>query len=128
MEVNGILYTQAGYYGTHTGRVDLTFDRESRKLVAKTAKTVRMESGTEPDAVVLSTCAKELEISGQEMAREIGEFTEALPYKTTVEGQAPAAVLLITRSIRLALEKRGTRWWRWDGITSAPSRKPQRSG
>lgn len=104
--VNGILYTQASYYGIHAGRVDLTFDAATRKLVDKQVSTKLMDASVEPDAAVLSSCSSELEAARTLMATEVGEFTAPLPYKGT-PGQPPAALLLITRSIREALEKRG---------------------
>ena len=42
--VNGIPYTQASYYGIHTGRVDLTFDLATRKLVSKEVSTKLMDA------------------------------------------------------------------------------------
>ncbi|MES2706301.1 MAG: bifunctional UDP-sugar hydrolase/5'-nucleotidase [Verrucomicrobiota bacterium] len=104
--VNGIPYTQASYYGIHAGRVDLTFDTATRKLVGKQVSTKLMDASVEPDAAVLSSCARELEAARTLMSTEIGEFTAPLPFKGA-PGQPPAALLLITRSIRAALEKRG---------------------
>ena len=37
--IGGVLYTQADYHGIRCGKVDLTFDVNSRKLIAKTAAT-----------------------------------------------------------------------------------------
>lgn len=104
--VNGIPYTQASYYGIHAGRVDLTFDATSRKLTGKYVSTKLMDASVDLDSMVLSSCAKELGAAGALMSTEIGEFTAPLPYKGAA-GEPPAALLLITRSIRAALEKRG---------------------
>ena len=56
--------------------------------------------------MVLSSCARELAEAKALMMREIGEFTAPLPYQGK-PGEAPAALLFITRSIRYALESQG---------------------
>jgi 5'-nucleotidase / UDP-sugar diphosphatase len=104
--VNGIPYTQASYYGIHAGRVDLTFDVASRKLVAKEVSTKLMDAEVAEDDMVLSSCAKELANAKELLSRQIGEFTAPLPHKGKA-GEPPAALLFITRSIRHALENRG---------------------
>ena len=40
--INGVLYTQADHFGIHAGKVDLTFDRATRRLVHRDAVTVEM--------------------------------------------------------------------------------------
>lgn len=104
--INGIPYTQAGYYGIHAGRVDLTFGLATRKLITKEVSTKLMDASVTEDPMVLSSCANELAAARELMARPIGEFTAPLPHKGKA-GEPPAALLLITRSIRYALESRG---------------------
>jgi len=104
--VNGIPYTQASYYGIHTGRVDLTFDVATRKLISKEVSTKLMDASVAEDPMVLSSCAMELADAKALMEREIGEFTAPLPHKGN-PGEPPAALLFITRAIRQALESRG---------------------
>ena len=38
--INNVLYTQADHYGIYAGKVDLTFDRSSRRLLHRAAVTV----------------------------------------------------------------------------------------
>ena len=104
--VNGIPYTQASYYGIHAGRVDLTFDLATRKLVDKQVSTKLMDAAVQEDAMVLASCEKELSAAKALTATRIGEFTVPLPCKGK-PGEPPAAILFITRSIRHALESRG---------------------
>jgi 2',3'-cyclic-nucleotide 2'-phosphodiesterase/3'-nucleotidase len=103
--VNGIPYTQASYYGIHTGRVDLTFDVATRKLTGKAVSTKLMDASVAEDPMVLSSCAGELADAKALMSREIGGFTAPLPHKGK-PGEPPAALLFITRAIRQALESR----------------------
>jgi 2',3'-cyclic-nucleotide 2'-phosphodiesterase (5'-nucleotidase family) len=104
--INGIPYTQASYYGIHAGRVDLTFDLTSRKLIGKAVSTSLMDASVAEDPMVLASCAQELSDAKSLMARQIGEFTAPLPHQGK-PGEPPAALLFITRSIRHALESRG---------------------
>ncbi len=107
-QVNEIPYTQASYYGIHTGRVDLTFDLSTRKLVDKQVSTKLMDATVSEDAMVLASCEKELAAAKELTSTKIGEFTAPLPHKGK-PGEPPAALLFITRSIRYALESRGER-------------------
>jgi 2',3'-cyclic-nucleotide 2'-phosphodiesterase (5'-nucleotidase family) len=74
--VNGVLYTQADHYGIYAGKVDLTFDRPSRRLLAREATTVRMDHQIAFDPLVLSLCQSELAVADRLLAREVGELTE----------------------------------------------------
>src|SRR4051794_26105303 len=40
--VNGVLVTQADHFGIHVGRVDLRFDRNSKRLIGREAVCIRM--------------------------------------------------------------------------------------
>jgi 5'-nucleotidase / UDP-sugar diphosphatase len=104
--VNGIPYTQASYHGIHAGRVDLTFDVATRKLVSKQVSNKLMDTSVKEDPMVLSACESELAAAKKLMATEIGEFTAPLPFKGKA-GEPPAALLFITRAIRYELEARG---------------------
>ncbi len=48
------LYSQAGYHGIHLGKVDLTFDRHSRKLIHKNSITETMDSKIALDPIILN--------------------------------------------------------------------------
>src|SRR5207244_7521688 len=51
--VNGVLLTQADYWGKHVARVDLYFDRDQKGrwlLAAETARTIAVDDKVEPDA------------------------------------------------------------------------------
>ena len=54
--INGVLYTQADHYGIHAGKVDLTFDRATRRLVQRQATTVQMDHQVALDSAVLALC------------------------------------------------------------------------
>jgi 5'-nucleotidase / UDP-sugar diphosphatase len=103
--VNGIPYTQAGYFGIHAGRVDLVFDKNSHRLVDSKVSTVRMDKSIELDPMVVSISAKDVEASEKELHREIGELAESLSCKSQPGTPAPS-LRLIMSAIRHSLEKR----------------------
>lgn len=104
--VNGIPYSQASYYGMHLGRVDLTFDLDSRQLVGRGLSTKLMVGTVPEDPLILAAAAPDLASAHHLMARTIGTFTAPLPCLSR-PGCAPPSLLLITRSIRQALANRG---------------------
>jgi 2',3'-cyclic-nucleotide 2'-phosphodiesterase/3'-nucleotidase len=74
--LNGVLYTQADHYGIYAGKVDLTFDRTTRRLLRREATTVLMDHTIPFDPLVLSLARTELDAAGKLLARDIGELTE----------------------------------------------------
>src|SRR5437762_3741691 len=75
---NGVLLTQADHFGIHVGRVDLLFDRNSKKLLHREAICELMDNRFEPDHVVLSRAGSQLAQSETSLAQPIGELTETL--------------------------------------------------
>ena len=74
--INGVLYTQADHYGIYAGKLDLTFDRSTRKLLARSAGTVAMDHQIALDPLVLSLSQNDLRVADLLLAREVGELTE----------------------------------------------------
>ena len=75
---NRVLFTQADHFGIHIGRVDLLFDRNSKKLLRREAMCELMDSRLDPDQVVLSRAGSQLRQSEASLAQPIGELTETL--------------------------------------------------
>src|SRR5437763_6683087 len=75
---NGVLFTQADHFGIHVGRVDLLFDRNSKKLLRREALCELMDRRLDPDQVVLSRAGSQLRQSEASLAQPIGELTETL--------------------------------------------------
>jgi 2',3'-cyclic-nucleotide 2'-phosphodiesterase (5'-nucleotidase family) len=104
--VNSVLYTQADHYGIYVGKVDLTFDRASRRLLRREAVTVRMDHPIALDPLVLSLAQPDLDAADQALAREIGELTE--PFGVVSAFGRPSDVeRLIGSAMLAALRKRG---------------------
>jgi 2',3'-cyclic-nucleotide 2'-phosphodiesterase/3'-nucleotidase len=75
---NRVLFTQADHFGIHVGRVDLLFDRNSKKLLRREAVCELMDNRFDPDHVVLSRAASQLAESEASLAQPIGQLTETL--------------------------------------------------
>src|SRR4029077_4251121 len=75
---NRVLFTQADHFGIHVGRVDLLFDRNSKKLLRRVAICELMDNRFDPDHVVLSRAGSQLAESEVSLAQPIGEVTATL--------------------------------------------------
>ncbi len=103
--VNNVLYTQADHYGIYAGKVDLTFDRSSHKLLHRAAVTVQMDHQVPFDPLVLSLAKAELDAADHVLAQHIGELTE--PFGVTSSfGQPSDVERLIASGIVAALRKK----------------------
>jgi len=75
---NGVLFTQADHFGIHVGRVDLLFDRHSKKLLGREAICELMNDHIHLDHVVISRAKPQLAESDAVLAAPIGELAETL--------------------------------------------------
>src|SRR5882762_9222219 len=75
---NAVLFTQADHFGIHVGRVDLLFDRNSKKLLRREPICELMDNRFHPDHVVISRAGAQLTESEATLAQSIGELAEAL--------------------------------------------------
>ena len=75
---NGVLFTQADHFGIHVGRVDLLFDRNSKKLLHREAICELMDNRFRFDHVILSRSKSQLAESDAALAQPIGELAETL--------------------------------------------------
>jgi len=75
---NGVLFTQADHFGIHAGRVDLLFDRNSKKLLHREALCELMDNRVGVDQIVLSRAKSQLAESSGAVSEPIGELAETL--------------------------------------------------
>jgi 5'-nucleotidase / UDP-sugar diphosphatase len=75
---NGVLLTQADHFGIYAGRIDLFFDRASKKLVERRATCELMDRRIHLDQVVLSRAKSQLTESHAALAQPIGQLAETL--------------------------------------------------
>src|SRR4029077_15880215 len=74
----GVLFTQADHFGIHVGRVDLLFDRNSKKLLHREAICDLMDNRFSFDQMVLSRAKSHLAESSADLSEPIGELAETL--------------------------------------------------
>jgi len=103
---NGVLLTQADHFGVHVGRLDLTFDRASKKLLRREARCERMNSRVGLDPVILSRTKPHLDESAIALAQPIGTLAETLHVRGR-PGQPSDVEALIGAAIMEALRGRG---------------------
>src|SRR6266550_5270673 len=102
---NRVLFTQADHFGIHVGRVDLLFDRNSKKLLRREAMCELMDNRSHPDHVVISRAGSQLAESEAMLAQPIGELAETLRARGR-RGQPSEIERLIGAAIMESLMKR----------------------
>ncbi|MEO8439042.1 MAG: bifunctional UDP-sugar hydrolase/5'-nucleotidase [Spartobacteria bacterium] len=103
---NGAILTQANHFGIHVGKVDLVFDRNTRKLLHRAARTELMDAGIPLDPVVLSRAQPQLDRAAAVLAEPIGELADSLSARNRT-GEPSALAALIAASIFEGLAERG---------------------
>src|SRR5438874_6972293 len=103
---NGVLLTQSDHFGIHIGRVDLVFDRNSRKLLQRQAHCELMDNRFLPDHAVISRAKAQLAESDAVLAEPIGNLAETLGARGH-PGEPSDVEQLIGAAIMESLQKRG---------------------
>jgi 2',3'-cyclic-nucleotide 2'-phosphodiesterase (5'-nucleotidase family) len=103
---NGVLLTQADHFGIYAGRVDLIFDRASKKLLHRRAVCELMDHRIGLDHVVLSRVKSQLAESDATLAPPIGELAETLRARSR-PGEPSDVERLIGAAIMEGLRARG---------------------
>ena len=101
--LNDVLCSQASYHGIHCGRIDLTFDTESRMLVDRRAFTILMDDRFELDPLVMELAAPDLATTAAQLAREVATVKAPIRGK----GRGSPLVQLLCESFAASLAKRG---------------------
>ncbi len=101
--MHGVLCSQASYYGIHCGRIDLTFDLDTRKLVDRRAFTILMDDRFPLDPAVMAFATPGLESADATLAREVATVSRGIPGK----GRGSGLVVLLCETFAAALAKRG---------------------
>ncbi len=104
--INNVLYTQADHFGIHAGKLDLTFDRATRRLVRREAATVEMNHTIAPDPLVLHLARPVLDDAAAVMTQPMGTLTESFGAATAF-GTPSELERLIASAMRSALHSRG---------------------
>jgi len=109
-QTNGVLLTQADHFGIYVGRVDLTFDRFSKKLLHREARCELMNSRIRLDHTILSRAKPHLDESAIALAEPIGMLIDTLHSRgrpgepSEVEELIGAAILEELREHHVAID------------------------
>jgi 2',3'-cyclic-nucleotide 2'-phosphodiesterase (5'-nucleotidase family) len=101
--LHGVVCSQASYHGIHCGRVDLTFDVESRKLVDRRAFSLLMDDRFALDPLVMELSRPDLDAADDQLAREVATVTKPIPGT----GRGSRLATLLCECFRDALRKQG---------------------
>src|SRR5437762_10172350 len=102
---NVVLFTQADHFGIHVGRVDLLFDRNSKKLLHREAICEFMDNRLSLDPAVISRAKSQLAESDAALAQPIGELAETFRARSR-PGEPSDLERLIGAAIVEALRER----------------------
>ena len=102
---NGVLFTQADHFGIHVGRVDLLFDRNSKKLLHREAICQLMDNRFHSDHVIVSRAKSHLAESDAALSSPVGELSETLRSRS-LPGLPSDVERLIGAAISEALAER----------------------
>ena len=103
---NGVLLTQADHFGIHVGRLDLTFDRASKKLLQREARCELMDNQIPLDPGVVSRAKPQLDESAGALAEPIGTLAETLRVRGR-PGEPSEVESLIGAAIMESMRNRG---------------------
>ena len=106
LPVNGTPFTQASYFGIHLGRLDITFDRDTRRIVAVLPSTAFMNESIALDPAILSLAQPEIDRADTILDTPVGTLTETLRISRSRQ-QHSQVEDLIGAAMMEALESRG---------------------
>jgi len=102
---NGVLLTQADHFGIHVGRLDLTFERGSKRLIDRQAYCEVMNNRIPLDRGVISRSKTQLEESARVLSEPIGTLAQTLHVRSR-PGEPSEVEELIGAAIMEQLRKR----------------------
>ncbi|MDD2709882.1 MAG: bifunctional UDP-sugar hydrolase/5'-nucleotidase [Verrucomicrobiae bacterium] len=106
--LNQSLYTQAGYWGGALGRVDLTYDNASKRLISRRSTLVAMDSTVPVDASLLASVKPDLDRTETFLSQKIGETS--VPLETPNKSKYESTLFnLLAESIASGLQQKGGR-------------------
>lgn len=106
--VHGVPFTQANYFGIHMGRLDLTFNKETRELLWAQPMTSRMDHRFAIDPTILSLAADDLEQADEITATPVGTLGKTLSIEGS-PGQPSGVEELIGAAFIEGMNSRGVK-------------------
>ncbi len=92
--VNGILYTQSGYFGIWIGKVEMTFDTVQRRVTERSATLTYVDEQVPQHEGLRTYLETELRQAEQAASEVIGSLPEPLSHRSRTVGQSGIQQLL----------------------------------
>ena len=92
--LNGVLFSQAGYYGNWLGRVDLVFDTVKKKLVSKNADVISIEDRYGENADLEGFLRADLDKAESYLRENLGVAETGLVASAKLPAQSPVQQLI----------------------------------
>ena len=105
-KIQGVLYNQAGYWGTHLGRIDFMYDSVQKKIVQKHATVIPMDESVAMDPQFLALVKPELDFAREEASRVLGAAEAEFSPRTGSRRETPIHNL-IGAAVTEALQRKG---------------------
>ena len=102
---NGVLFTQADHFGIHVGRVDLLFDRNSKKLLRREAICELMDNRFAFDHAIISRAKSQLAESEKALSEPVGELAGPLRGRSDPGRPSDLERLIGTAIMEMLLER-----------------------
>lgn len=106
--VHGRPFTQASYHGIHCGKLDLVFEKSSRRLVGVQPVTTLMDSKVTMDPAILALHSEDLENSRKILETPVGILETELSVESA-PGRPSDLERLIGLAVSRGLQKKGIR-------------------
>lgn len=92
--VNGILYTQAGYFGIWLGKAKLTYDTVQRRVVERSASLTFVDAQVPQHDALRKYLNEELQQAENAANQVIGRLPESLSHRSRTVGQSEVQQLI----------------------------------
>lgn len=103
-----IIFCQPGYWGTHLGRIDLTYDTDQKKVTRKDTSTYLMDESVPLDPKILELARPQLDAERDHLSRPIGKATKDFTPAGAPRSETPIHNV-ICEAIADALAERGVK-------------------
>ncbi|MFM8379398.1 MAG: 5'-nucleotidase C-terminal domain-containing protein, partial [Planctomycetia bacterium] len=98
--LHDVLCSQANYHGIHCGRIDLTFDVDSHRLVERRAFTVLMDDRFALDPAVMERARPDLAKADEQLARRVATVQRPIDGKGRGSGVANLLCEMFAAALR----------------------------
>lgn len=92
--LNGVLYSQAGFHGSHVGLAELTFDTASHRIVKRNVRLIPADASVPEDSALKRQFDPLLTATRKELNEKIGTLSSDFLSASPVPGQSAVQTLI----------------------------------